>query len=207
MPVARLKALRPPRRVGTLLRVLVPLHAYVDESSLPELRTYVLVAVVIPTNDLDEVRAKMRELLLRPGKLHWHTESPARRRKIVASVAEFDHLNVVVIASPTGTNQERARRLCLRELLVTLEGLGVTQVWMEARQARLNQGDTKTIGGFRNQRLIGRALRVDFLRPLGEPALWLPDTIAGAVTADLHGEGEYLNTLGPKIHLIRIEAR
>ena len=190
---------------------LLPLHAWVDESMIQLGRegTYLLAAVVSDPAACDATRAVLRSLRTgREPKLHWSSEKPSRRARITAAVAKFDIPSVVVIGTPLDQRrQERARRCCMEELLPYLAGLGVAQVWLEARTASLNAKDRAHIEAMRGRQLLTTALRIDVARPSEEPMLWLPDVVAGAVSAAHQGEGRYLEPLRPMITQLHTDVR
>ncbi len=53
----------------------------------------------------------------------------------------------------------------MEELLPHLAGLGVAQVWLEARTASLNAKDRAHIKAMRGRQLLTTALRIDVARP------------------------------------------
>ncbi|MFT3872233.1 MAG: hypothetical protein QM714_06230 [Nocardioides sp.] len=84
--------------------------------------------------------------------------------------------------------QERARRLCMELLILELNRLGVSQVWVESRKARQDQRDLRMLDAVRSTGLIDMTLRMDFVQPFAELMLWVPDAVAGAVGSDRRGE-------------------
>ncbi|WP_067071844.1 hypothetical protein [Carbonactinospora thermoautotrophica] len=183
--------------------------AYVDESAALELGCYLLAAVVVDDADVEHARTAMRALQVGTGKLHWHTEGPERRLKIVSEVAALGHLSVVVVGHGVGRRQERGRRKCLEVLLPELATLGVARAVFETRAAYDRQ-DQAMIAACRSKGLIDRAFRVEFgfpAGPAGEPLLWLADAVCGAVLAERRGDGTYAMLLREHLHVIEIDAR
>lgn len=179
------------------------LHAWVDESiHNPGDRTpgmYVLAAVVADPTSCDGPRQALTALLPRGrDRLHWRNEDEPLRRKITATIASCDLASVVVVGVALDPGrQERARRQCMRRLLYEMDQLGVSQVWLEARTSSLNKKDMFLIDQLRGEQAISKGLRVDLGRPLDEPMLWIPDAIAGAVSAARKGGvAEHRQTLG-----------
>lgn len=168
---------------------------------------YLLAAAIACPSTCNETRQVLRSLKQKgQRKLHWHSESAPRRRKITAAIAELDACASVVIGTPVAkSNPERARRKCLATLLLHLDGAGVTQVWVENRQAALNKRDAQTVLYLRGARMISRALRLEFAHPGDEPMLWLPDAIAGAVGLARRGVPEYRETLGTMVEEMEID--
>lgn len=174
------------------------LSAWVDESVIVgrdgRPGVYTLAAVVADSANCDDIRDRLRALTLsRGGRLHWVDESSKRRDVIAAAIADIDLAAIVTIGSPMDkTKQERARRCCLERLLYELGLLGVGQVWLESRSATPDRRDLKLVDSARDKGLIPTDLKVDFARPRMESMLWLPDAVAGAVTAANLGEPRWI---------------
>jgi hypothetical protein len=179
----------------------VGLHAFVDESMrlTPDNQgTYLLAAVVCDPVACDPVREMLRSLRYRrQPRLHWHAEEDPRKTKIAESIGALSLSATVVVGMPLATSkQERARAKCMETLLPELEAQGVTQVWLEARTPSLSRTDMRLVDALRSQRRITPAIRVDTALPSEEPMLWLPDAVAGAVSASRYGRPEYLALIG-----------
>lgn len=164
------------------------LSAWIDESVIVDRDdrpgTYTMAAAIADPSCCDDIRAGLRSLT--PGRaerLHWAHESPKRRDVVAAYLATIDIAVVVVTGTPMiGPKQERARRCCLERLLYELSQCGV-EAWLESRSAAPDRRDLRLVDSARNKGLVAVALKVDFRRPKDEPMLWLPDAVAGAVTA------------------------
>lgn len=183
--------------------------AYVDESlrAIPQRAGYyVLAAAVMPRSACTELRAEVAALARSPGhRFHWRLEDAPDRRKAVDLIAGLDMLHLVVVGTRLDPRrQERGRRLCLARLLQELDGAGVGQVWLEARSPILNRRDIDAVDGFRSQRLIDHALRVDHLYPSNEPLLWVPDAVAGVCRMAVEGESSYSVVLEKTLSMIEI---
>jgi hypothetical protein len=174
--------------------------AYVDES-MRQRRDgsglYVLAAAVLPVEDVHEVRQIARSLGRGARRFHWRDAMDADRRKAAATVGELAAVHLVVVG--VGLNnrrQERGRRQCMTQLLWELSGAGVGQVWFDTRRPAQNVKDIKLVHGLRSRRWIEKELRVEFVSAAAEPLVWLPDIVAGAVSA-ARGEGDeqYLRPL------------
>jgi hypothetical protein len=189
------------------------LSAWVDESVIVgwdgRPGVYTLAAVVADSANCDDIRDRLRALTLsRGGRLHWVDESSKRRDVIAAAIADIDLAAIVTIGSPMDkTKQERARRCCLERLLYELGLLEVSQVWLETRSAKPDRRDLKLIDSGRRRRLIPPDLQVDFVRPKVEPMLWLPDAVAGAVTAANLGESRWLTAISEMVTQHEVEVR
>jgi hypothetical protein len=146
----------------------------------------------------DPVREMLRSLRYRrQPRLHWHAEEDPRKTKIAESIGALSLPATVVVGMPLAkSKQERARAKCMGALLPELEAQGVTQVWLEARTPSLSRRDMCLVDALRSQRQITPAIRVDTALPSEEPMLWLPDAVAGAVSASRDGQPEYLALIG-----------
>lgn len=170
---------------------------------------YILAAVVCDPIRCESTRETLRALRYRKQpRLHWRDEDRVRRDKIAAAVAQFEMAAVVVVGTPLlKSQQERARRICMETLLPHLSGIGVDQVWLEARTTSLNDRDRRHVAALRGRRVIDQSLRVDIERPLVEPMLWISDVVAGAVGADWNGHPRYMDLLREKITELPIKLR
>lgn len=190
------------------------LSAWVDESVLVgggrhAVGVYTLAAVVADTASADEIRAKLRTLTYtRNGRLHWVDESSKRRDDIAAAIAAIDLAAIVTVGSPVRRpKQERARRCCLERLFYELGLLGVSKVWLESRTATPDRRDLRLLDYARDKGLVPGELKVGFARPRDEPMLWLPDAVAGAVTAANLGESRWLIALSGILTEHRVDVR
>jgi hypothetical protein len=171
---------------------------------------YILAAVVCDAGGCDPIREALRELLDEgQRKLHWGQESPERREKIMATVAQVDMAAVVVIGTPLAKKkQERARAMCMETLAMHLDGLGVVQVYLERRTPALDQRDHRLIDSIRGKKLISAGMRIDVQQPSIEPMLWMPDIVAGAVGADkVRGNPVYLNAIRSVVDVYDVPVR
>ncbi|TDU90240.1 hypothetical protein EV138_3825 [Kribbella voronezhensis] len=189
------------------------LTAWVDESIIVDRTTsqgsYTLAAAVADPTTCDDIRAGLRSLTpSRAERLHWAHESPKLRDAIAEFLTTIDIAAVVVVGSPmVGPKQERARRCCLERLLYELGRCGVTEVWLESRSATPDRRDIKLVDSARRKGLILTGQRVRFGRPKAEPMLWIPDAVAGAVTAAELGEPRWLLVLSEILERHDIEVR
>lgn len=195
-------------RASTPQEAEFTLHAFVDESMrlTPDNQgTYLLAAVVCDVASCDPVRETLRSLRYRrQPRLHWHSEEDVRKTKIAACIGEIDLAATVVIGMPLAkSKQERARGKCLEALLPEMERQGVSRVIMETRTPSLIRRDQRLIDAIRGKGLITAGIRVETARPSEEPMLWLPDAVAGAVSAAREGNREWLDLIGA-IHEIEV---
>jgi hypothetical protein len=171
--------------------------------------TYILASAVCNPTGCDPIRHALRALLQgKQRRLHWRDEDGPRRTKIAAVISTIDMAAVVVVGVPMAKRQqERARRICMETLMPTLEQLGVSQVFLEARTQTLIRRDREQVANLVGKKLITSALRVGVARPMEEPMLWVPDAVAGAVGADRLGNPEWLDTIRNSVTEIDVTIR
>jgi hypothetical protein len=180
-----------------------PFHltAWVDESVITGpiggSGTYTMAAVVTEGGRCTELRRSLRDLMIKPGvRLHWVGESTKRRDLIAEAVARMDIAAIVTVGAPMErSRQERARRCCLERLLYELDQFGVSEACLESRTAVQDRRDLRLVDAARRKQLVSRDLQVSFARPSGEPLLWLPDVVAGAMSAAVLGEARWLSVM------------
>lgn len=159
---------------------------------------YIMAAAVCDSGGCEPVRVLLRSLLdAEQPRLHWGTESPPRRMKIMEAIARIDMAAVVVIGTPLAKKkQERARAVCMESLVVHLAEMGVTRVVLEERHPSLNDRDRRLIDSLRGKKLMPSHMWIDIERPSTEPMLWIADVVAGAVgAARVRGQAEYLDLI------------
>lgn len=180
-----------------------PLQAWVDESIHVANELYILAAAIAPSDpaQLEACRDRLRALVRRArNRLHWNSEEEGDLIGISKTIGSMPLTSIVVTATHMDRRkQERARRKCLQQLLYRLSADRVEQVWLESRDAIGNQRDLAMVANLRSTHALDDALRVDHLKPLEEPLLWLPDSVAGAVAAAHDGRPWYR---APMAHMI-----
>ena len=190
-----------------------PLIAWVDESVIvggdDRPGAYTLAAVIAEDDAIEGLRDDLRALTERKiVRLHWVAESTKRRDLIVETVAALGVVAIVVVGSPVHRQkQERARRCCLERLLYELDQLGVSQAWLESRAPAQNKRDRSLVDSARRKGLLSHRTSIEFARPLQEPMLWLPDAVAGAVTAANLGEQRWLLALSELVAVHQVAVR
>ena len=174
---------------------------------------YVLAAAVIQTGEVEMVRFDAARLAPTPrARVHYRDATDGERRKMVQAVASMTAaVHVVVMGTGMDSSrQERARRLCMEQILWQLDQAGVEHASIETRTASLNAKDTAAIAQFKRRRIISGRIKIDFVRPYGpqsDPLLWLPDIVAGAVSSahgSAHGQ-QLLAPLTPTLRMSEIE--
>lgn len=153
------------------------MHAFVDESYR---NRYVLACVVVAPENLRATRAELRRMLL-PGqrRLHFHHESPRRRRELLGRLAKLD---VTARVYELRARERTARPALLALLVNDLDSLGVTQLVFESRQG-LDHLDRQVIAAAQRQGHAPATMSYEHKLPHEEPLLWLPDAVAWAVGA------------------------
>ncbi|MGY4767464.1 hypothetical protein ACXC9Q_11165 [Kribbella sp. CWNU-51] len=189
------------------------LSAWVDESVVVGppggSGTYTMAAVVTDHGCCDELRRELTELTIKPGvRLHWVGESVKRRDLVVEAVARMDIAAILTVGTPMErSRQERARRCCLERLLSELDQFGVSEAWLESRAAAQDRRDLRLVDSARRKRLISPDLQVGFARPSAEPMLWLPDAVAGAMSAAVLGEERWLTAMAAVVTVHQVVIR
>ncbi len=174
-------------------------RGFLDESAVvrsAERQEYLVCAALIPADDCDDVREKLRTLLL-PGqiKVHWSDEHERRRIRIVAVIQELQPMNVVVSHLEVPRRKtERYRRKCLETLYYELTSMKVQDLTLESRTPAQDKSDRAHIVGLQGQGLE-RALRIQHQRGGDEPLLWIADAVLGAINASRVGNPRYLDDL------------
>lgn len=148
---------------------------------------YVLAAALIDAGDREQARELLQGLRgrRRTPKLHWHEMDHSERRHAAKRLAELDSLHLVVLAAPVAhRRQERARALCLAQLVCELHGAGIEQLYLESRAPNLNTADVRTVAGIRQSRLPkGTRFRVEHVPGPQMVELWAADIVAGICRA------------------------
>lgn len=185
-------------------------RAYVDESESDrrlDPDTYILAAALVQEDHHDEIRDDLRRRL-RPGqrKLHWHDESDQSRKAITEAVAALPALHVIVVRdSRPGESPERRRRKCFERLAYELHQRGVRLITAEARERKQNAREVRYFNTLRAGKVIDRSMRLWHITGPAEPLLWIPDAVAGAVTAARTGTPLYLQMLDDVVDLVQFD--
>lgn len=183
--------------------------AFVDESFHEHEAAgfYVLAAAVIDSGALDQARQIMQALRGgRRSKLHWNQMDMLDRERAAHSVRSLNGIHLVTIGSPVPLRgQERARGISLRRLVFELHDLGVTDVFLEARQDTLDRRDVTVVQGARYDLPKGTRFRIEHRRGGEEPLLWIPDIVAGVIRIGRAGESSYQQILRDQLHLIEVD--
>ena len=120
-------------------------YAFVDESYVARTQHYLLAAVVVREDVLDDVRASVRAVRRRRrDAFYWHGEFDRSRTAMLELIAATSDLQIVVVSRPVHPRrQERARARCTESLLAQLQVLHppVRDVVFESRTDVLDRRD------------------------------------------------------------------
>lgn len=183
--------------------------AYVDESFHEDDVDgfYVLAAVVFGAN-AEQARDSMLALRgrRRLDKLHWHEMGDNVQFRAVDAVRSVGGMYIATVGAPVRRKgQERARRISLRRLVFELHSVGVTQIYVEARQDLLNRRDVQLVRDARFDLPKGAELRVDHRPGAEDPLFWIADIVAGAVRADREGRGGFRAVLAGQLDVVEVD--
>lgn len=146
-------------------------HVFVDESKA---RGLLVAAAVCVSDDVNEYRKQMRALLLAgERRVHFKKESDPRRRKIVATMADFD---LVVRLYGRTTDDADGRRACLdavvRDAADTAERLVIE------RDESTFAFDRRVLYEATRRHRCADTMTYELLAPHADPMLWIPDAVA-----------------------------
>jgi len=185
-----------------------PLSAWVDESVSHG--AYTFGAVILRSNRVVDARDQVAPLR-KPAenKVHWHALSTQRRNQVVRVLASLPITTLVVVRVSDGSErQERQRRKCLELLLPALVGNGVDIVTLESRGNRDDQRDRDLLAAMQAQlRISGPALRMDHVRGVDEPLLWLADALCGAFMNARKGDDRWWQLLEISTNVLTFDAK
>lgn len=160
------------------------MRAFVDESFRPTrsgLGIYLFAVVVLAAVDEQPLRDRLRRWL--PGRarrFHWHDDRDAVRERATRVLCAAPASSLVLLRRDVPQQlQERARQHALWNLVVELRDRDIHDVTLEARERRQDDHDKRNLAAIVKAGIAGSGFRYAFARPLDEPLLWLPDTLAG----------------------------
>lgn len=166
--------------------------------------TYIMSAAMIDDADLAHIRSRlMDERMDGESKVHWYQSNDSRRLYLTQLLQSFPFLGVTVVHHETGASDRRHRRKCLETLLPLLEHYGCGSVTLESRGGQ-DQSDLHILQDFRSRRTVRGPLRLQHALGRDEPALWIADTLCGAVTQHRIGNTEYLTPLLGMLDIVEI---
>lgn len=178
------------------------IRAFVDESfreNVGGFGVYLFAAVSVAANREDEIRDRLRRAL--PGRLsrfHWSRDRDEVRERALAVLrtADLAGLTVYRLDVPRAWS-EKARQHALWNLVQRMRERDVHDLIFEARERTQNNKDDRTLHAVSRSQVSSPEFRYAFMRPLDEPLLWLPDSLAGAYGEALRdgGSDRYLTSL------------
>ncbi|WP_157245921.1 hypothetical protein [Nonomuraea typhae] len=191
------------------MNVPSPSTAYVDESMVLSHGRYLLVAMLVTSDQADAQRDVLRSLLERgQRRLHWHDENDKRRAHLIEVVAGLRPKGVMVVGMNLNPKkQERARRKCMGHLLWKLRDFGISDMLIERRQGDLDRLDREMIAAMRGCNAMPPGLRPDWCDPESEPLLWLPDIVAGARALAERGSDSFWQQVGRGMRILAVDTR
>lgn len=158
-------------------------RAYIDESIRATAGLYLFGAVCIePPSEVPVRQALLGALPSGSSRFHWRLDSRRHRLAILRLLAEVPATSIVLFQAGIDPRKaERHRQHLLWNLAATLDKeFGVNDLVFESRETSQNAKDARTLRSISRADVAGPDFRYTFARPLDEPLLWLPDTIAGA---------------------------
>jgi len=181
-------------------------YAFVDESYVAQTQHYLLAAVVVREDVLDDVRASVRAVRRRRrDAFHWHGEFDRSRTAMLELIAATSDLQIVVVSRPVHPRrQERARARCTESLLAQLQVLQPTGARRRLREPNRRARPTRRGPHRRPPSIDADRTRAPVLfATKAEPLLWIADAVAGAESARIGGDERYAQALDDR--LIRID--
>lgn len=163
------------------------LTAWGDESILtsadPPL--YLLAASVFEGDVQAAIETLESVKLAGAAKLHWRSMTDKQKANSIDAISTVGHQTTIVAASPLkDIKQERARRKCLVSMLIKLEEMGVSTLFLESRQNALDKRDRDCLMYARRANAV-KAIDVEHVRGESDARLWLPDQVLGAYGENL----------------------
>jgi len=149
-------------------------HIFLDESKQ---RGYIIVAGVVLPEALTAARKALRTLVM-PGqrRVHFHKESTARRRQIIATVTDTGARARIYTSS--GRRREiDARAACLQAVVTDAAAHGAHMLVLEQDDSLL-WWDRQRLFELTRQTGCADTLRYEHHRGAAEELLWIPDAIA-----------------------------
>lgn len=151
------------------------IHAFIDESRRGN-QYLMAVALVDPAN-LEPVRKRLRQLLLRGEReLHFYKQNDRRRRELSEQVARLP-FTALVYTSTCRRADEPARRACLTQLTNDLLARKAHRMVLDSRESR-DHDDRAVIKHLISAEPGHPQLVYEHFRGQNEPLLWLADIVA-----------------------------
>lgn len=150
-------------------------HIFVDESKE---RGYVIVAGVVLPEQLGSARKAVRSLVLRgQSRVHFHAESPARRRKIITTIVATGAKATVYTAGSVHQREIHARAACLEAVVADAVATGAHMLVLEQDDSLL-MWDRRLLFDLTRKAGCVDTLRYEHHRASSEVLLLIPDAVA-----------------------------
>ncbi|UFS58010.1 hypothetical protein [Subtercola endophyticus] len=141
-------------------------------------------------------------------KLHWYESVEAQRRKYITLIAGMEIMHWVIVREDTqNEGPERSRRACIEMMIYELHQIEVFEAVFESRGAANDKRDIDMLGYLRATKTITKPFRIDHVRGMDEPLLWLPDIVCGAISEDMAGNHTHLDRLRQHTEVLRNTSR
>lgn len=173
-------------------------RAYIDESIRTAAGLYLFGAVCIePSSEVPVRDALLGALPSGSSRFHWRNDSRLHRLVILHLLVELPATSIVLFQAGIDPRKaERHRQHLLWNLAAILDReLGVNDLVFESREKSQNAKDSQTLTSISQAGIAGPDFRYTFARPLDEPLLWLPDTVAGACGESIANRGDKVTEL------------
>ncbi|GLZ37658.1 hypothetical protein [Actinokineospora sp. NBRC 105648] len=151
------------------------LHVFVDESRRN--KHYLLAAALVEPGELHRLRKLLRGMLL-PGQreVHFKKETPSRRKAVISRLVD-EPLEVWIYHARCSRGEERARRLCVAQLIEDSLDIQAQRLVLDSRAVR-DEDDRFVI-----RRALGKwpratGLVYEHLDSTKDELLWIADAVA-----------------------------
>lgn len=181
---------------------------------------YIFTAVVVATNDFDELRDGLVEIV---GDRYWHTTDALRDGRVddIRDILEYfaEGAEPCVIAHKVPVNNddseaELARTMCYQAVAVEL-ATGRPGAWdpvdllllEERNQRHLKNNDAANHKALVTQRRIPRHTRLLQVSPAAELLLWLPDVVSSVFRRTLTHRDEtstLFDAVKDQVHFVQL---
>lgn len=174
--------------------------AYLDESLRSRECLYVVAAALVAPPDASEVADELHRVPAgKAPRFHWRNEGEPTRRRMLHTIRDLGLRSYAALYCTDHPRWSRRGRVqAIKCLLWTFQGHTPTiqELVIETRGAHGDAEDRKAIARAQRSGHADQKLSYRFGSP-GNPLLWVPDAIAGAVSSSFaDGVDTYLDWLG-----------
>jgi len=146
---------------------------YIDESKS---KGYTIVTAAIVTAEIGAMRKEIAKLRKNgQNRVHFVSESPARRREILAVLVSLGLTARIYHAERM--KEPEAREKCLARVVADATQNGVTKIVLE-RDASVEQFDRRVLYREIESNRVQGTIQYSHDTAKNEPLLWIPDAIA-----------------------------